>query len=63
MSLGSALKKHRKRLKITVRDVESDINVTNVSRYENNLASPSFKNVVKLARYYKININELEKEI
>lgn len=61
MTLGSELKKHRSKLRLTIRDVQEDLNLNNVCRYENNVVKPSFETVVKMARYYKANLQDLAK--
>lgn len=63
MSLGTALKKYRSKLKLSIRKVQADVGVSNVCRYENDLVKPSFESVVKMARYYGVSINELEKKV
>lgn len=63
MTLGSALKKCRSKMKVSIREVQKQTKLNNVCRYENDIVEPSFKSVVKMARYYGVSINELEKTV
>lgn len=60
MSVGELLKKHRKKSNMSIQDVEDRLYITNVSRYENSLAQPTFASVVRMARLYGLNIKALE---
>lgn len=63
MTLGSKLKKCRNKLNVSIRKAQENTSLNNICRYENDLVKPSFEAVVKMARYYGVSINELEKSV
>ena len=63
MTLGTSLKKYRSKLKVSIRMAQAETGLNNICRYENDLVKPSFEAVVKMARYYGVSINELEKKV
>lgn len=54
--LGKRLKDARAFNNMTTRDVEASLKISNISRYENGLVEPRFSTMVRLARFYDVDI-------
>lgn len=63
MSLGSILRKERKDCGLTIMEVQKETNITNLCRYEKDAVNPSFQSIVKLARYYAVDLEYLAKAV
>ena len=61
--LGNLLKKRRKLLNLSTRDVARDTGSSNLCRYENGKSMPSFAVAVDLAKYYDLDIREMAKMV
>lgn len=59
--IGKNIKEIREQRQVNVYDIERNIGISHVLQYrwENGLSAPSIINVVKLADYYCISIDEL----
>lgn len=54
--LAHQLKVARKHSGFSVREVQSQLKINNISRYENAQTAPKFCTVVKMARLYGVDI-------
>jgi len=63
MTLGTTLKKLRKKHGQTIRDVQAATKLNNVCRYENDNVMPLFDAAVKLAKHYGVSVSYLSKSI
>lgn len=61
MTFGERLKELRKSKKITIRELERRINMSNaiISQYENNLREPGMKAIIKLCKFYEVSSDYL----
>ena len=63
MTLGEKLRKLRLSAQLSTRSIEDVLKMGygNLSRYERDLVQPTFKSVVKISRFYNIDIRDLAK--